>query len=95
MSGLHELQARDLRRTLASWAQEVNVPMAVVQSQLVAPLSPQAPSLELYEISRRWHGFGDRINSKFKNLSYADSQVAETTRCKFGVMDRVLNRAVA
>ncbi len=33
-SGLPELQARDLRRTLASWAQEVNVPMAVVQSQL-------------------------------------------------------------
>ena len=34
VSGLHELQARDLRRTLASWAQEVNVPIAVVQSQL-------------------------------------------------------------
>lgn len=33
-SGLHDLQARDLRRTLASWAQEVNVPIAVVQSQL-------------------------------------------------------------
>ena len=33
-SGLPELQARDLRRTLASWAQEVNVPIAVVQSQL-------------------------------------------------------------
>ncbi|MCH7537912.1 MAG: integrase family protein [Proteobacteria bacterium] len=33
-SGLRELQARDLRRTLASWAQEVNVPMAVVQAQL-------------------------------------------------------------
>ena len=33
-TGLHHLQARDLRRTLASWAQEVNVPIAVVQSQL-------------------------------------------------------------
>ncbi len=34
VSGMHELQARDLRRTLASWAQEVHVPIAVVQSQL-------------------------------------------------------------
>lgn len=33
-SGLRELQARDLRRTLASWAQDVSVPIAVVQSQL-------------------------------------------------------------
>ena len=33
-SGLHHLQARDLRRTLASWAQDVNVPIAAVQAQL-------------------------------------------------------------
>ena len=33
-SGLHDLQARDLRRTLASWAQDVNVPIAAVQAQL-------------------------------------------------------------
>ena len=33
-SGLHQLQARDLRRTLASWAQDVNVPIAAVQAQL-------------------------------------------------------------
>lgn len=33
-SGLHHVQARDLRRTLASWAQEVNVPIAAVQAQL-------------------------------------------------------------
>lgn len=34
VSGLHELQARDLRRTMASWAQEVQVPIAVMQAQL-------------------------------------------------------------
>ena len=34
VSGLHDLQARDLRRTLASWAQDVNVPIAAVQAQL-------------------------------------------------------------
>ena len=34
VSGMHELQARDLRRTLASWAQDVNVPIAAVQAQL-------------------------------------------------------------
>jgi len=34
VSGLHHLQARDLRRTLASWAQDVNVPIAAVQAQL-------------------------------------------------------------
>ena len=33
-SGMHDLQARDLRRTLASWAQDVNVPIATVQAQL-------------------------------------------------------------
>ena len=33
-SGMHDLQARDLRRTLASWAQDVNVPIAAVQAQL-------------------------------------------------------------
>ena len=33
-SGLHHLQARDLRRTLASWAQDINVPIAAVQAQL-------------------------------------------------------------
>ena len=33
-SGLYHLQARDLRRTLASWAQDVNVPIAAVQAQL-------------------------------------------------------------
>ena len=33
-SGLHKLQARDLRRTLASWAQDVSMPMAAVQAQL-------------------------------------------------------------
>lgn len=33
-SGLEHLQARDLRRTLASWAQDVNVPIAAVQAQL-------------------------------------------------------------
>jgi integrase len=33
-SKLRGLQVRDLRRTLASWAQEVQVPMAVVQKQL-------------------------------------------------------------
>ena len=33
-SGLHNLQARDLRRTMASWAQDVNVPIAVMQAQL-------------------------------------------------------------
>ena len=33
-SGLHHLQARDLRRTLASWAQDVSVPIAAVQAQL-------------------------------------------------------------
>lgn len=33
-TGLHHLQARDLRRTLASWAQDVNVPIATVQAQL-------------------------------------------------------------
>ena len=34
VSGLGNLQARDLRRTLASWAQDTNVPIAVVQAQL-------------------------------------------------------------
>lgn len=34
VSGLKKLQARDLRRTLASWAQETNVPIATVQAQL-------------------------------------------------------------
>ena len=34
VSSLHDLQARDLRRTLASWAQDVNVPIAAVQAQL-------------------------------------------------------------
>lgn len=33
-SGLHHVQARDLRRTLASWAQDVSMPMAAVQAQL-------------------------------------------------------------
>ncbi len=33
-SGFTDLQARDLRRTLASWAQDVNVPIAAVQAQL-------------------------------------------------------------
>jgi len=33
-SGMHHLQARDLRRTLASWAQDVAVPIAAVQAQL-------------------------------------------------------------
>jgi len=33
-SGLEHLQARDLRRTLSSWAQDVNVPIAAVQAQL-------------------------------------------------------------
>ena len=33
-TGLHHLQARDLRRTLASWAQDIAVPIAAVQSQL-------------------------------------------------------------
>lgn len=33
-SGMHHLQARDLRRTLASWAQDVNMPIAAVQAQL-------------------------------------------------------------
>ena len=33
-SGLHHLQARDLRRTLASWAQDVSMPIAAVQAQL-------------------------------------------------------------
>ncbi|MCG8369136.1 MAG: tyrosine-type recombinase/integrase [Proteobacteria bacterium] len=33
-SGLHDPQARDLRRTLASWVQNVNVPIAAVQEQL-------------------------------------------------------------
>lgn len=33
-SGLHHLQARDLRRTLASGAQDVAVPIAAVQAQL-------------------------------------------------------------
>ncbi len=33
-SDLHHLQARDLRRTLASWAQDVDVPIAAVQAQL-------------------------------------------------------------
>jgi integrase len=34
VSGLHKLQPRDLRRTTASWAQDVNVAMPVMQSQL-------------------------------------------------------------
>lgn len=34
VSGLHKLQPRDLRRTTASWAQDGNVPMPVMQSQL-------------------------------------------------------------
>lgn len=34
VSGLHKLQARDLRRTLASWAQDEKVPIAVMSSQL-------------------------------------------------------------
>jgi integrase len=33
-SGLQHLQARDLRRTLASWAQDEKVPIAVMSSQL-------------------------------------------------------------
>ena len=33
-SGIHHLQARDLRRTLASWAQDVSMPIAAVQAQL-------------------------------------------------------------
>lgn len=33
-SGLHHLQARDLRRTHASWAQDLNAPIAVVQEIL-------------------------------------------------------------
>ena len=34
VSGLHHLQARDLRRTTASWAQDNNVPIAFMQTQL-------------------------------------------------------------
>ena len=34
VSGLHDLQARDLRRTFISWAQEAGVPIAAVQVQV-------------------------------------------------------------
>lgn len=34
VSGLQELQARDLRRTMASWAQDEGVAIAIMQSQL-------------------------------------------------------------
>jgi len=51
VSGLNHLQARDLRRTLASWAQDLNVPIAAVQAQL-GHASIQTTSKHYTAISR-------------------------------------------
>ena len=63
-SGLHNLQARDLRRTFISWAQEAGVPIAAVQAQVGhADIATTAKHYTVFSESEKRKGLHKTVTS--------------------------------